>query len=342
MKNRKIRVSIIGATSIVAGRLLKYLSLHKNIELLYLCAHREIGKKVCEVHTDLSLNNTIVEYETNKEKIGKESEIIFLSCGHGGEALKYVEQLISINPEVKIIDFSGDFRLKDAKLYPQWYNFVHTREDLLPKFVYGLSEIYMEEIKSAQFISMPGCYPTSILLGIYPLLKYDLLISDNISIVSCSGVSGAGRTPSSRNLAIDVLENVITYKAGREHQHVPEILQEIKNINPKEINLTFVPNVVPIRHGILSVIFVKVKKENLLDYYNICYKDKKFVHIVDTYPRVQDLCGTNLCEIHVKSVTENDAVVFSAIDNLGKGAAGQAVQNMNLMYNFEEEEGLLA
>jgi len=341
MGGKKIKVSVIGATSIVAGRLLKYLFSHRNVELLYLCAHREIGKKICEVHTDLLLNNVIVEYEKNVGSVSKDSDLIFLSCGHGGEALKYVEQLISVNPEIRIIDFSGDFRLKDVKLYPQWYNFVHTREDLLQRFVYGLPEIYAEKIKSAQFVSMPGCYPTSILLGIYPLLKYDLLVSNNISIVSCSGVSGAGRTPSSRNLAIDVLENIITYKAGNEHQHIPELLQEIKNINPKDINLLFVPNVVPIRYGILSIIFVKVKKENLLDYYNICYKDKEFIHIVNTYPRLQDIAGTNLCEIYVKPVTENDAIVFSAIDNLGKGAAGQAVQSMNLMYDFEEEEGLL-
>lgn len=350
---KKINICIIGARSYSSGQLIKLLVQHKHVNINMLVSESK-EEDIRKIHPFLQ---GIFEGKTEeyKEEIGQKiienNHVVFLHKSHG-EFFERTAQLIDLSlklkKNVRFIDLSADFRLKDENLYNEWYKFTHTRPDLLQKAVYGLTELYREKIKDASLVANPGCYPTATLLALAPLLKSNFVDSDQpIIIDALSGVSGAGNKPNNNgtNLAINVEQNIIPYKIGHEHQHIPEMEQEISNILNKKIKVIFSPYMAPLKDGILSTNYIKLKEtyklEDIDSAYKEMYGNEPFIHILDKYPEVRDVEGTNFCNIGI-SIDKNTkmCIAMSAIDNKIKGASGQAIQNMNVMYGFEETEGL--
>jgi len=340
----KIKIGIIGASSISAEILLKILLNHKFAEIKYLVSQHYSDVNISKLYKNLY---KIFDKKFDKyipEKIAKECNLIFL-CRGPNQAVKIIPELIKYNNNLKFIDLSGDFRLKNHQNYLQWYSFIHTSPDLLKESVYGLPEIYKKQIKKTKLVANPGCYSTGIILGLIPVLKNNLLKDNTIICDSYSGFSGAGRQPNEKNLSLNTEANIITYKLGN-HQHIPEIKQEIENIYKNKIDLVFVPHVVPFKTGIMSTIFVKINKniltKDIIKIYNNFYKNKPFVRILDEneYPEIKNIQNSNFCDIGIKCIN-NNLIIITAIDNLIKGASGQAVQNMNIMFDIPETEGLL-
>jgi len=314
-----------------------------------------VEKDIEKIHPFLRgmLQKTTENY--TKEKVVENNDVVFFHKNHGefrdrtADLIDYAEER---NKTVKFIDLSADFRLKEQELYKKWYGFEHHRPDLLGKSVYGLTELYREDIKKATLIANPGCYPTATLLALAPLFKGGF-IDDNkpIFIDSLSGVSGAGNQPNGSNLAIHVEQNVIPYKIGHTHQHIPEMEQEIAKMLKKKVEVTFSPHLVSFKYGILSTHYVQLKEEcawgDVYSIYENMYGSEPFIRIIDssdskTFPEVRNVEGTNFCDIGFAMTDKKSKVciVISAIDNIIKGASGQAIQNMNVMYGFEETEGL--
>jgi len=312
------------------------------------------GEDIEKIHPFLRgmLQKTTENY--NKEKVVEDNDVVFFHKNHGefcdrtADLIDYAEER---NKTVKFIDLSADFRLKEQELYKKWYGFEHHRPDLLGKSVYGLTELYREDIKKATLIANPGCYPTATLLALAPLLKGGFIDGNKpIFIDSLSGVSGAGNQPNGSNLAIHVEQNVIPYKIGHTHQHVPEMEQEIAKMLKKKVGVTFGPHLVSFKYGTLSTHYVQLKEEcewgDIYSIYENIYGSEPFIRIVDssdskTFPEVRNVEGTNFCDIgFVTDKTSKICVVISAIDNIIKGASGQAIQNMNVMCGYEETEAL--
>lgn len=344
---KKIKVGIIGATSYTAGKLIQLLLSHPNVEITYLSSDSEAGTPAHSVHkflTQLKLN--LVFEETDYEKAAILSDAIFITKPYDFFH-KFAHLLFE--KEVKVIDLSADFRLKDPKLYSQWYGFEHKNVALLKKSVYGLSEIYKSEIASAKLIANPGCYPISIILGLIPALKrLDVVNTNNTIIVnSTSGISGAGRALRDLNMFINVAENVRPYKIGV-HQHTPEIEQELSKSCGNEIKILFAPQVGPYKSGIVSNIFFsllddKFTTEEIYQIYKDFYKNKPFIRVYppDTIPEVQNVYDTNFCDIGITvDKRTNKCIITSVIDNIVKGASGQAIQNMNIAFGIDETVAL--
>jgi len=293
----------------------------------------------------------------NAQKIIENNDLVFLHKPHS-EYHEKTAELIDLSAkkkkDVRFIDLSADFRLKDKNLYNKWYGFTHKRPELLPKAVYGLTELYRKEIKDATLVANPGCYPTATLLALAPLLEYGMVDSDQTIIIDAlSGVSGAGKAKNGNggngiNLAVDVEQNVVPYKIGRKHQHISEIEQEINNILKKKIEVIFSPHVLSFLYGISSTNYVTLQEpyewEEINSVYKKMYGNESFIRIADEdeYPQVKDVEGTNFCDIgfDIDKNTKKCSVI-SVIDNVIKGASGQAMQNMNIMYGFDETEGFL-
>jgi N-acetyl-gamma-glutamyl-phosphate reductase len=247
----------------------------------------------------------------------------------------------------KVIDLSADYRLKDTKIYEKFYHTKQIDKIHLAEAVYGLPEIYRAKIKNASLIANPGCYPTVSILALAPLVAFGLAEIDSIIIDAKSGVTGAGRKIAEGFLFSEVNEDFKAYKVNM-HQHSPEINQELSKLAGKKIKVTFVPHLLPLSRGILATVYVrkskksKAKSQNLINLYKKFYKKEPFIRIRDEgeFPRVKDVTGTNFCDIGIKDNADR-VIVIAAIDNLLKGASGQAVQNMNIMYNLPEYTALL-
>jgi N-acetyl-gamma-glutamyl-phosphate reductase len=246
---------------------------------------------------------------------------------------------------LKVVDLSADFRLADAKVYEEWYE-VHTAPALLQKAVYGIPELHREEIKRASLVGNPGCYPTGVILALAPALQHKLIDHRTIIADSKSGVSGAGRSAVLSSLFTEVSENFKAYKVT-EHRHTPEIEQELSRVAGERVIITFTPHLVPMKRGILTTVYASLRKQlsenEILDRYREFYAQEKFVrlHPSDLLPSTADVFGSNYCDIGLKVDRRNNRLVLiSAIDNLVKGASGQAIQNMNLMLGFEESLGI--
>ncbi|MBN1898743.1 MAG: N-acetyl-gamma-glutamyl-phosphate reductase [Spirochaetes bacterium] len=340
-----LKAGIVGGSSLLAGLLIEMLDTHPLVDLVYIESEHHSGKPLGQVHQFLKMAYKSKKFEKfSSDFILKHLDVVFV-CKPHRDSMKYVKQLY--NEKIKIIDLSGDFRLKDIEEYEKWYGAKHIASMLLSKAVYGLSEIYTEKIKRSFLVANPGCYPTGILLSLYPLLKNKAIHFQDIFIVSYSGVSGAGRNPiPGKNLFMDAFNNIIAYKVT-DHQHTPEIEAYLSDFAGKEISLNFVPHITSIENGIFNTIIVKPQKtmtEN--DYYNFyekSYSKCKFIEIhKDRIPQVKDVVNTNFCRIALKADERTGhLLVFSVIDNRIKGGAGQAVQNMNLMFGFPEETGLI-
>jgi N-acetyl-gamma-glutamyl-phosphate reductase len=327
-----MRVAILG-TGYVAAELVRILSNHPSAELAEVQGRSGVGQPIGAVYPNLDLPLRISELDT---KVGGRVDVVFTALPHG-TSMKYVPSLLQGG--AKVIDMSADFRL-DPQVFERTYNLKHECPEL--KGVYGLSELHREEIRQARLVANPGCYPTPAILALAPLVKEGLVDLEHVIINALSGTSGAGHQPQERTHHPLCGANVQVYSATT-HRHVPEIEQEIGRIAGKPVRIHFVPHLVPIVRGILETVSVflreEKKAEELLALYREFYKGERFVRIRDSLPQVNYVVGSNFCDIGVE-VAGKWAVVVAVVDNLVKGAAGQAVQNMNLMFSLPEEEGL--
>ncbi len=333
-----IKVGIVGITGFAGFELLKILSFHKEVSLEYIAARSEINKSVSDIYPQISTYKDKIIEEIDINKIN-ELDVVFLALPHTVS----MEIAKSIYNYVKIIDLSADFRLSDTNTYKKWYKKEHTAKELVDKAVYGLCEINRDKIKNASLIANPGCYATSIILPLAPILKY--IDTKDIISDSKSGVSGAGRGLKEGLQFCEVNENFKAYSVAN-HRHTPEIEEFLNSISQQDIQLTFSPHLLPIQRGILSTIYVKpnrkLTKKEILDIYKSFYDNSLFVRIKSELPSINNVKGTNFCDIGFELDERNNRlIIISVIDNLIKGASGQAVQNMNIMLNLNETEGLI-
>ncbi len=336
--------SIIGATGYTGGELLRLLLNHKKTELGILTSESYVGKKVSDVHPHLSdfIDQSFVAFDA--EEVIKGSDVIFAALPHGASN-EIISKIYSLNEDTTLIDLSGDFRFDDLSVYQEWYKIAHSDPELNKKAVFGLPEIYKEKIKKAKLVANPGCYPTSAILGAAPLLN-EKLVKKDVIVDSKSGVSGAGKKLTSVTHFPEANENFSAYGVAN-HRHSPEIQQEMEKLFGGGVNLSFTPHLVPINRGILTTIYMNLNNfmqtSEVLDLFNDFYKDAPFVRVLEEgkLPQVKAVSGSNYCDIGVKSDKRTGRViVITAIDNLVKGASGQAIQNMNIIMDFDEREGL--
>jgi len=338
----KTKVAIIGATGYTGLELVKILVRHKQVQLSHLAVRRTPMPKYSEIFPELTKICDMQCSEIDADKICKDSDVIFFALPH-----KVTMTLMPsfLNKGKKIIDLSSDYRLKDVSTYEKAYGQKHEDATHVKDFVYGLPEVTKENIKKSQNIANPGCFPTSILLALYPLLKNKCINLEGIIADSKTGVSGGGREPKPDFHFPECNESVKPYRVGV-HQHEPEIEQELGNMAGKNVDIIFVPHLISMTRGILSTVYADLKKEyswqEIEALYKACYSNEPFVRLKaeGQYPQTKDTTNTNFCDIGFKIIGKK-IVVMSAIDNLVKGASGQAVQNMNIMCGFDEREGIL-
>ena len=347
MQNSKLQIAILGASGYVGVELINILKNHPKVKITQLIANNEAGKDICEIYSHLSRHNFPKMISINEAKFN-EIDVIF-SCLPHGLSQEIIANIIQQYPDKTIIDLSADFRFSDYKEYEKHYDTNHKAPEIQSKFCYGLTEIYRHKIIKSKYISCPGCYPTSILLPILPLLEVSAIDVNNIIIDAKSGVSGAGRSLKYSNLYCEINENLKPYSIPK-HRHLGEITQEFHNFSKKqnfdENTVIFTPHLIPINRGMLSTIYINLNKNfTINDLNNILktkFADEYFMEITNEIPTIKDVAKTNFCKIGIfPTQNKNKAIIISVIDNLTKGASGQAVQNMNLIYNFDEREGLI-
>jgi N-acetyl-gamma-glutamyl-phosphate reductase len=338
----KTKVGIIGATGYTGSELLRFLIHHPEVEITALTSQKYAGVDIGRVFPALTNQIQITCEELSGERISEKADLLLTAVPHK-TAMEIVPKFYRQGK--RIVDLSADFRLKDAAIYEKWYQ-KHTAPDLLDESVYGLPELHRDKIRMAKIVGNPGCYPTGALIGLIPLVKRGLISLEGIVVDSKSGVSGAGREVVLDSLFCEVNEGVKAYKIFA-HRHTPEIDQELSQLARKEIKVTFVPHLIPMDRGILSTLYVhlakKTKTEELLGAFHDFYRGEPFVRIYPEgkFPNTKDVRGSNFCDIGVAVGEPDDrAVVVTAIDNLVKGASGEAVQNMNIMLGYPETMGL--
>lgn len=339
-----IKIGIIGAGGYAGITLVQILLRHPEAEMVWVMseeAHK--GKKVKELYPHL-LGEIDLTYQTldDLDKVLGKVELVFLALPHG-IAMNYVPKIIESGK--KVIDLGADFRFNDAEVFKKWYQVDHKAKKYLKEAVFALPEFYRDKIKPARLVGNPGCYPTSAILGIAPLLKEDLVDLESIIVDAKSGVSGAGRAVSLKAHYCERNEGIEAY-AVTVHRHMGEIEYQVSKIAGKDLTVTFVPHLTPMTRGILSTIYAKLTKKadlgKLLSIYKKFYKNEPFVRIrEERLPNTKFVAGTNYCDIGVQvNEVTGKVIILSAIDNLVKGASGQAVQNMNIMHGLEETTGL--
>jgi N-acetyl-gamma-glutamyl-phosphate reductase len=339
-----IKAAIFGASGYTGQELTRILSGHPEVKLVAVTSRRFAGQQVSEVFPALHGLTSLKYQKATPAEICRICDVVFLALPHG-VSMEIAPEFIRSGK--KVIDLSADYRLRDLKVYETWYG-KHSSSKFIKDAVYGIPELYRQKIKKAKFIANPGCYPTSIILGLAPMLKKKLVDVSTIIADSASGVSGAGREPLTGSLFCEVDGGYKAYKVGK-HRHLPEIEQELNALAGKKFAISFTPHLLPVKRGILSTIYAQLKKEitlpELHSIYSEFYAKEKFVRICPqgVYPNISSVCGSNYCDIGlaVDSRTKR-VIVMAAIDNLVKGAAGQAVQNMNIICGFQEDAGLQA
>ena len=337
-----IRAGIVGATGYAGAELVRILSGHPQVELTILTSRQFAGVKFDDVYPAMSGCVNLVCQELAVEKVCDSADIVFTALPHQ-LPMTLVPQFLK--HKVRVVDLSADFRFNDAAVYESAYQ-PHTAKGLLDKAVYGLSEIYFEDIRSANLIGNPGCYPTSVLLPLIPLVKEGLLDLNTLIVDSKSGVSGAGRSVSLASHFCEVNESFKAYKVAA-HRHNPEMEAVLSREAKEPVELTFVPHLVPMIRGMLTTVYARpvaaLKPEDIMRCYTSFYAKHPFIRICakDRLPDTMHVKGTNFCNIGFKLDERTDKlIIISAIDNLVKGAAGQAVQNMNIMLGLDETVGL--
>jgi len=337
-----VSVAILGPTGYSGLEIIRILLRHPEARVAYLGGRREERPHIADIWPSLrSLLDLRVE-SMEPEEIPPGVDVVFLALPHG-VSLQYVPHLLGRG--FKVVDLGADYRLKDAAAYKKWYGLEHTDPANLTRAVYGLTEFYRDQIARADLVANPGCYPTSIALAVAPLTKTGLADKATIVADSKSGISGAGRQPSEETHFPECNESVAAYKVGT-HRHAPEIEQTLTEISGDPWRVCFVPHLIPMDRGILSTCYVRLKQplptEHLQRLFAQFYAREPFVRVRTdgTLPKTKDVWGTNFCDVAVRAVGDL-AVVVSVIDNLVKGAAGQAVENMNVMFGLDEKAGLL-
>ena len=343
-----VKVGIIGATGYAGNELVRLLMGHKDVEIMWYGSRSYIDKKYAEVYQNMF---EIVEdtcLDDNMEELASKVDVIFTATPQGFLAGVLTEEILS---RVKIIDLSADFSIKDVKTYEKWYKIEHKSPQFIEEAVYGLCEINRDKVKGARLIANPGCYTTCSILTAYPLVKEGLIDPDTLIIDAKSGTSGAGRGAKLPNLFCEVNENMKAYGVTN-HRHTPEIEEQLGYAAGKEIVVNFTPHLVPMTRGILATEYATLNKKadgTLPTYgevkaiYDKYYKNEKFVRVLekDICPETKWVEGSNYVDVNFKIDERTGRIVMmGALDNLVKGAAGQAVQNMNLLFDFDEAEGL--
>ncbi len=337
-----IRVGVIGATGYAGQQLVWLLNKHTKTNIIFLTSYNYSDVSYDSIYRSYKgfLDNSCIDIHEAEEKLNS-IDLLFIALPHG-KSFDIVKKALALG--VKVIDLGADYRLKSSSEYKEWYKLDHQYVDALSESVYGLPELYKEDIKDANLIANPGCYPTASILALAPLLKHGLIDASSIIIDAKSGVSGAGRSAKIANIFCECNESIKAYGIAS-HRHTPEIEQELSNIYGDNIALSFTPHLVPMNRGILATSYGSLSKditnEDLITVYKDYYKDKRFVRVIDDVPETRWVKGTNLCDVTAKiDKRTNRVIAVSAIDNLMKGAASQAVQNMNIMFGLDESESL--
>jgi N-acetyl-gamma-glutamyl-phosphate reductase len=337
-----VKVSIYGASGYTGQELTRILLAHPKVQLTAVTSRRFAGMAIEEVFPALHRLTLLAYQNATPQEITAISDVVFLALPHG---VSMNIAPVFLLAGKKVIDLSADYRLQNIKTYETWYG-KHSSENILKDAVYGIPELYRQEIKKTSLVANPGCYPTSIILGLAPALKNKLLDVSSIIANSASGVSGAGREPQIGSLFAEVAGGFKAYKVAK-HRHTPEIEQELNALAGQKFNVSFVPHLLPVKRGILSTIYATLKKDitlkELREVYCSFYEGEKFIRICPegVYPNISSTCGSNYCDIGVVvDECTKRAIIITAIDNLIKGAAGQAVQNMNIICDFAEDTGL--
>lgn len=340
----RVRVGILGATGYSGIESVRLLAGHPLVELSVLTSEHYAGREVADVYRHLAGVDLPPLEELRTDLVKGRAEVVF-SCLPEKVGTAMIADLVQSG--VKVIDFSEDFRLKDAATYRAVFGVDHPAPALLKQSVYGLSEFNRHAIREAKLVANPGCFPTGALLALLPLIKRDLIEPSSIIIDAKSGTTGARRAPQIEQLFAEVNENARAYKVGN-HRHVPEMEQEIGNSLGREIAVLFVPHLLPISRGILTSIFMRPRtgttEQDVRNAFEASFAKSRFIRLLKSgeLPELKNVRATNFCEMAVHLDRRSGTLlVLTAIDNLGKGAAGQAIQNMNLMLGYDEAAGLL-
>ena len=333
------KIGIVGATGYTGVELLRILATHPDIEISYVTSRSNAGMRVDAMFPNLR-GFVDLEFSDPDTNALAECDLVFFATPNG-VAMKHVPELLKAG--TKVIDLAADFRIKNVDLWSKWYGMTHACPDLLAEAVYGLPEINREKVKSANLVANPGCYPTSVILGLLPLVKANAIDLESIIADTKSGVSGAGKGANVATLFSEMGESFKAYNVTG-HRHQPEIAQMLSILSETEVDLTFVPHLLPIIRGIHATLYAKsIKQIDLQKIFEETYKDEPFVDILPSgsHPETRSVKSSNMCRIAVHELSQNSqVVVLSVIDNLVKGAAGQAVQNMNLMLGIIETTAL--
>ena len=339
-----IKIGIVGASGYSGSELLRFLANHSGGLQVALCTSETYAGQCIEsvlpnLRGFLSAKFEPLDLDSLKERV----DVVVLAVPHK-VAMSFAPKILEQG--LRVVDFSADYRLEDADTYEAWYHVKHTSTSLISKSVYGLPERYRDCIRSAQLVANPGCYPTSAILAAMPLVANGAVELDSIIVDSKSGISGAGPKPSENTHYPNRESNVVAYNLGV-HRHTPEIEQELGAVASEPIRVTFTPHLVPMTRGILSTVYMRLTEdmsvEEALNLYATFYENEPFVRVLPsgTYPQTKAVLGSNYCDVGLEVDTRTRRVVaMAAIDNLGKGAAGAVVQNLNLMFGFNETDGL--
>ncbi len=338
-----VNVGIIGGSGYTGVELARILCNHPEVKITVATSRQFAGQPLASVFPNLKNRLDIVYENISPEQLCEKADLFFTAVPHK-TAMNIVPELLSAGK--KVVDLSADFRIQDITTYEEWYQ-PHTSSYLLDEAVYGLPEIHKDEIVKSSLVANPGCYPTSIILGLAPLLRAGAIDPHTIIADSKSGTSGAGRAANVGTLFCEIHDGFRPYKVGRSHRHTPEIEQELSSIADEKVVISFTPHLLPISRGILSTVYATLSPDfnqsNIFELYKEMYSTQPFIRLLDEdiFPATQYVRGSNFCDISFKIDTAtNRIIVMTAIDNLVKGAAGQAVQNMNLMCGYEEITGL--
>lgn len=337
-----LKVGVVGASGYTGIELVKLLITHPKVKLITVTSNAEQGKLVAEVFSALRLQ-TELSFHPHDTPLLMECDLIFFASPHATA----MHQIPNLYAEGKrIIDLSADFRINNAQTWEEWYGVKHACPDLLNEAIYGLPELNRDAIESARLVANPGCYPTAVSLALMPLLKEHAISLENIIADAKSGVSGAGRQAKTANLYAEVNESFKAYGVSG-HRHLPEIQQTLTSMHGEEsVGITFIPHLVPMNRGILATVYAKLNTDelDLQKLYESSYSSETFVDVMPSgsLPTTASVSNTNYCRLSVNKVGgQSQVVIISVIDNLIKGAAGQAVQNMNIMYGYPEDSALL-
>jgi len=333
-----LKISIVGASGYTGVELIRILSFHKKVGINQIVSRQFAGKKLRSVFPHLSKSR--YEDMIFDDDIDPVSSDLYFLCLPHEPSVELVRQLSEKGK--KVVDLSGSYRIKDRSAYPEYYGFEHKYPDTLEKAVYGLPEIFREKIKKADIVANPGCYPTATLIAVFPAVKEEVITDNRIVVNALSGISGAGRGLKQQFHYPEAFGNSYAYNPVK-HRHIPEMEDVIRIVSGKKIKVRFTPHIIPVSRGMISTVVFEtdLKKDQLIELYRLEYRYEPFVRIVSRPPQIKDVVGSNFCDIYVDlDERTGHAVVISAIDNLGKGASSQAVQNMNILLGFGEEECL--